>query len=150
MKWEISVNGRDLELDAAQLTNAELIEPGVYSVLQNGKSFEVRIGPASNGWIVQIGGQQFSVEVQDPREVNSRSRGALGHGRQSVIAPMPGKVIRVLVQEGARVEAGQGVIVVEAMKMQNEMKAVHAGTVVQVRARDGDTVGAGDVLMVLE
>jgi biotin carboxyl carrier protein len=150
MKWEISVNGRVLDLDPAQSTTAEWIEPGVYSVLQGGRSFEVRIAPASGGWIVQIGGKQFSVEVQDPREAGGRSRGALGHGRQSIIAPMPGKVIRVLVQEGAQVEAGQGIIVVEAMKMQNEMKAAHAGTVVQVRAKDGDTVGAGDVLMVLE
>ena len=150
MKWEVSVNGRTIELDPAQLTAAELIEPGVYSVLHGGRNFEVRIAPAPTGWIVQIAGKQFPMEVQDPRDAGNRSRGALGYGRQSVIAPMPGKVIRVLVQEGQQVEAGQGVIVVEAMKMQNEMKAAHPGTVAQVRAKDGDTVGAGDVLMVLE
>src|SRR5437868_1208312 len=82
MKWEISVNGRVLDLDSAQSTTAECIEPGVYSVLQGGRSFEVRIAPASDSWIVQIGGKQFSVEVQDPREAGGHSRGALGHGRQ--------------------------------------------------------------------
>ena len=150
MKWEILVNGRAVELDPAQLPPAEEVEPGIYSVLHNGKSFEARIVPVPGGWNVRVGGRQFSVEVRDPRDAGSRSRGALGGGRQNLTAPMPGKVIRVLVQEGEVVEAGQGVIVVEAMKMQNEMKAAHAGRVVQVRARGGDTVGAGDVLVVLE
>ena len=63
---------------------------------------------------------------------------------------MPGKVIRVLVQAGATVETGQGLVVVEAMKMQNEMKASRPGRVVDVRVRDGDTVGSGDTLVVLE
>ena len=62
---------------------------------------------------------------------------------------MPGKVIRVLVREGDAVEVGQGLVVVEAMKMQNEMKAARTGTVVEVRVRDGDTVSAGDALVVL-
>ena len=150
MKWEVLVNGRSIELDPAQLPPAEQVEPGVYSVLHNGKSFEARIIPAPAGWSVQVSGRQFSVEVRNPRDAGSRSRGALAGGRQNLAAPMPGKVIRVLVQEGDAVDAGQGVIVVEAMKMQNEMKAAHAGRVIQVRARDGDTVGAGDVLVVLE
>ncbi len=63
---------------------------------------------------------------------------------------MPGKVIRILVKEGDDVEAGQGLAVVEAMKMQNELKALRAGRVVRVPAKDGDTVGAGDVLVTLE
>jgi biotin carboxyl carrier protein len=62
---------------------------------------------------------------------------------------MPGKVVRVLVGEGDVVEVGQGLVVVEAMKMQNEMKALRGGNVVEVRVRDGDTVSAGDVLVVL-
>jgi len=149
MNWEISVNGRILEFDAAQ-ASAEEIEPGVYSVLQGGKSYEVCIVPAPNGWNVQAAGRHFSVVVRDPRNTGNRSKEALGGGRQNITAPMPGKVIRVLVQEGDVVDAGHGVVVVEAMKMQNEMRAAHAGTVVQVRARDGDTVGAGDILVVLE
>ena len=150
MKWEVLVNGRSVELDPDQLPPVEQIETGVYSVLHNGKSFEVRIISAPAGWTVQVSGRQFSVEVRNPRDAGSRSRGALAGGRQNLTAPMPGKVIRVLVREGDAVDAGQGVIVVEAMKMQNEMKAGHAGRVIQVRARDGDTVGAGDVLVVLE
>jgi biotin carboxyl carrier protein len=63
---------------------------------------------------------------------------------------MPGKVVRLLVSEGDAVDAGQGLVVVEAMKMQNEMKASRAGRVVEVRVRDGATVGAGDTLVVLE
>ncbi len=71
-------------------------------------------------------------------------------GRQAVAAPMPGRVIRVLVEAGQAVEAGQGLIVVEAMKMQNEMKSPKAGRVIEVKASDGATVAAGDVLIVIE
>jgi biotin carboxyl carrier protein len=69
---------------------------------------------------------------------------------QDVKAPMPGKVIRLLVREGDEVQAGQGLAVVEAMKMQNELKALRAGRVLRVAVKDGATVGAGDVLVTLE
>jgi biotin carboxyl carrier protein len=78
------------------------------------------------------------------------SRASVGSGRQKVAAPMPGKVIRVLVKVGDAVDAGQGLVVVEAMKMQNEMKASHSGRVLEIRASAGATVGAGDTLVVLE
>jgi biotin carboxyl carrier protein len=67
-----------------------------------------------------------------------------------VLAPMPGKVVRVLVEEGQEVEAGAGLVVVEAMKMQNELKSPKKGTVAELRARPGATVNAGDVLAVVE
>ncbi|MDQ3806105.1 MAG: biotin/lipoyl-binding protein, partial [Acidobacteriota bacterium] len=67
-----------------------------------------------------------------------------------ISAQMPGRVVRVLVEAGQEVEAGQPVVVVEAMKMQNEMKSPKAGAVAEVRARDGATVNAGDVLVIIE
>jgi biotin carboxyl carrier protein len=76
--------------------------------------------------------------------------GAQNQGRAVVVASIPGKIVRVLVEEGAAVEAGDGLVVVEAMKMQNELKSPKAGTVVELRARAGATVNAGDVLVVVE
>jgi len=148
MKWQIVVNDRPLEIDLDQLDAAMPVEPGVYSVLVDGKSFEVRLLPGAQH--VQVGARRFTAEVRDPRNSTRRSRDTLAGGRQNIIAPMPGKVIRVLVQPGDSVEAGQGLVVVEAMKMQNEMKASRPGKVVEVRVHDGATVGAGDILVALE
>jgi biotin carboxyl carrier protein len=150
MKWEVSVNNRIVEVDPSQLPSIEEVEPGVYSVLDQGRSYQVRIVKASNGWSVEAGGKTLAVEVRDPRDASNRSRKVLGPGRQNIAAPMPGKVVRVLVKEGDAVEAGQGLVVVEAMKMQNAMKAVSAGAVVRIRVRDGDTVAAGDVMVTIE
>lgn len=150
MKWQVSVNDRILEIDPRELSSVEEVEPGVYSVLDSGQSFEVRITKAVTGWKLEAGGHQFAVEVRDPRDASIRPEKALGAGRRNIMAPMPGKVIRLLVKDGDQVEAGQGLVVVEAMKMQNAMKAAVAGTVVKVRVKDGDTVAPGDVLVTIE
>lgn len=150
MKWQVAVDGRTVEIDSEHLDAVKKVEPGVYSVLLDGKSYEVRLIEAAQGLTAEIGAVRFPVEVQDPRDTSRRSRASIGSGRQNVAAPMPGKVIRVLVKAGDSVEAGQGLIVVEAMKMQNEMKATRPGRVIEVRAAAGDTVGAGDTLVILE
>jgi biotin carboxyl carrier protein len=150
MKWQILVDGHSVEIDPQRLESAIEVEPGVYSILLEGRSFEVRAFRARDGLSVEAGGRHFTVEIRDPRDANRRARAAVGSGRQSVSAPMPGKVVRLLVREGDAVEPGQGLVVVEAMKMQNEMKASRAGRVAEVRVRDGETVGAGDTLVVLE
>jgi biotin carboxyl carrier protein len=151
MKWRVVVDGRALEIDSEQLGNVRQVEPGVYSVLLDGASFEVRILPSSQGGLTAtVAGRRFAVEVSDPRDASRVSRASIGSGRQNVTAPMPGKVVRVLVAAGDVVEAAQGLVVVEAMKMQNELKAARPGRVAEIRTRDGETVGAGDVLLVLE
>ncbi len=150
MKWQVVVDGRTLEIDSQQLTNVRQVEAGVYSVLLDGASFEIRILPSQHGLTAAAAGLRFAVEVSDPRDASRSSRAAIGSGRQNVTAPMPGKVVRVLVGAGDVVEAAQGLVVVEAMKMQNELKASRPGRVIEIRTRDGETVGAGDVLVVLE
>jgi biotin carboxyl carrier protein len=150
MKWRILVDGRPIEIDKAQLAGVVEVEPGVFSVQIEGKSFEVRVLPGTQGLSVESRGRHFAVEVVDPRNGSRASKTAAGAGRQNVAAPMPGKVIRVLVKKGDAVAAGQGLVVVEAMKMQNEMKAARAGHVAEVRVQDGATVGAGETLVVLE
>ena len=150
MKWQILVDDHPVEIDADNLKAVTQVEPGVYSVLLNGQSFQVRVISAQEGLSLEVNGRQFTAEVRDPRDASRKSRATLGTGRQNVNAHMPGKVVRVLVREGDAVEPGSGLVVVEAMKMQNEMKATRSGRVVEVRVRDGDTVVAGEALVVLE
>jgi biotin carboxyl carrier protein len=118
----------------------------VYSVLCEGRAYEARIG----GGIVAIGGRKFSVEALDPRRWSRSRNDRHGEGRQNIAAAMPGKVVRVLVALGDLVEAGQGLVVVEAMKMQNEIKALRAGKVVSLEAVAGATVNAGEILVAIE
>jgi biotin carboxyl carrier protein len=122
------------------------VEPGVYSILAEGCAYEARV----DGQAVVIAGRTFSVEVVDPRRWSRERNDRHAEGRQNVAAAMPGKVVRVLVAQGDLVEAGQGLVVVEAMKMQNEMKAVRAGKVVSLTAVAGATVSAGEILVAIE
>jgi biotin carboxyl carrier protein len=122
------------------------VEAGVYSVLAGGRAYEARV----DGQGVDVGGRKFSVEVLDPRRWSRDRNDRHGEGRQNIAAAMPGKVIRVLVAVGDLVEPGQGLVVVEAMKMQNEMKAVRAGRVVSLTAVAGATVNAGEILVAID
>jgi biotin carboxyl carrier protein len=134
------------EEGAERRASVVMVEPGVYSVLVEGRSYEVKIAGAA----VALQGERFLIEVVDPRSLAAHTASATREGRQAVKAPMPGKVIRVLVAEGDQITAGQGVAVVEAMKMQNELKAPKDGRIVSLRARQGDTVALGDVLAEIE
>jgi biotin carboxyl carrier protein len=128
----------------------EQVEPGVYSVLVDGRSYEARVEQAEGGVAVFIDGHRFEIEVRDPRR-RSRHKGAPEiAGRVNVPAPMPGKIVRLLVNEGDAVASGQGLLVVEAMKMQNEVKAPKAGRVVSLPAREGATAAAGEILAIIE
>jgi biotin carboxyl carrier protein len=120
---------------------------GQWSVLANGRSFAAQL--LSNGE-VSVNGRVFRVEIFDPRSMRGRRSTAGSEGRQTIAAPMPGRVVRVLIEAGQEVDAGQGLIVVEAMKMQNEMKSPKAGRVVEVRTVAGATVAAGEILAVIE
>jgi len=150
MKWQVAVDGRAVEIDSAQLDAVLEVETGVYSVLLDQAIYEIRITGSAQGLTANAAGRQFAVEVRNPRDASRSSRAAIGSGRQNVIAPMPGRVVRVLVAVGDLVDTGQGLVVVEAMKMQNEMKASRPGRVIEIRAREGETVGPGDALVVLE
>jgi biotin carboxyl carrier protein len=100
---------------------------------------------------VTIHGRSHSVTIVDPKRLRSgQNSDRHHHGVAEIRAPMPGKVVRVQTEAGATVEKGAGVIVVEAMKMQNEMKSPRAGVVVSLNVQAGDTVNAGDVLAVIE
>lgn len=124
----------------------EPVLPGSFSVLVGDRSYDV----IAAGDEIRIDGRSFRVEIFDPREMRGRKSAGASEGRHHIAAMMPGKVVRVLVAQGDPVEAGQGLVVVEAMKMQNEMKSPKAGRVLEVKIRAEATVAAGEVLMVIE
>jgi biotin carboxyl carrier protein len=128
--------------------------PGSYLLVSDGAVFDCRVdGHPKSGEAVEVavGTAQFSVTLTDPKRLRG-SAGAAAHADEAarIIAPMPGKVVRVLVAAGNRVEAGDGILAVEAMKMQNEMKSPKAGTVTALNVEVGATVNGGDVLAVIE
>ena len=130
--------------------NVEMPEPDVYSVLLDGRVYDGRVEETPAGLVVVIDGYRFEIAVRDPRRWSRKDAARSGEGVQTVLAPMPGKVVRVLVAPGDEVAAGQGLLVVEAMKMQNEMKASRAGRILSVAAKEGATVTAGEVLATIE
>jgi biotin carboxyl carrier protein len=141
----ITVDGKEVRPDVATP------EPDVLSVVLSGKSYEIRRQVTPAGTRIVIGDAVFDVEVSDPRSFRQRKRrGASEEGPQRITSPMPGKVVRVLAPEGSEVEAGQGVIVIEAMKMQNELKSPKKGTVQKIVTEQGAAVNAGDVLAIVE
>jgi len=130
--------------------DVEMPEPGVYSILIGGRSYDAHVEEAPGGLVVTVDGQRFEIAVRDPRQWVRRGAGGGKEGVETVAASMPGKVVRVLVAPGDAVEQGQGIVVVEAMKMQNEMKAARAGHVLTVRVQVGAAVSAGEVLATIE
>ncbi len=136
---------------AEREANVESPQPGVFSVLLDGMSYDAYVEDTPGGTIVVvIDGYRFEIEARDPRRWSRKSAGRGGDAVQSILSPMPGKVVRVLVAAGDAVQPGQGIVVVEAMKMQNEMKAARAGTVLTVAAKEGATVMAGELLATIE
>jgi len=143
--WLCWLDGRDITVDVQRISRDTL------HLLVDGKSFEVRRESAKPSRRVFIRGVQYEVFVQDPRSLRSRRRAGLDDaGPQKLLASMPGKVVRVLAREGDEILAGQGIIVVEAMKMQNEVRSVKPGVLKKILAREGANVNAGEVLAIVE
>jgi biotin carboxyl carrier protein len=143
-RWGCRLDGREVEVDAV------LARPNVLSLRLGNKAYEVkceRVGSETHVW---VGSRRFSTEVRDPRSLRSRVRATDDQGPKKLTAPMPGKVVRILVGKGAEVEAGAGVLVVEAMKMQNEVKSPKKGTIQQILVVEGAAVNAGDVLAIVD
>ena len=144
--WKISLDGNALDANAVE------VAPNTFSVLLNGESHQIRIAPRSDGSLtLHTGLAEYQAEVNDLRAWRGRRHGALeAEGSQQVAAPMPGKVVRLLVKQGDTVEVGQGLLVVEAMKMQNEIRSPKSGKVERLFAQEGQAVNAGEVLLSVE
>jgi biotin carboxyl carrier protein len=139
--WQVFLEGERVSADVAE------VAPDIFSVLLNGRAFEIRVFQEFDGVLqLQIGGEEFVAEVMDTRAWRGRHSAAQVEGRQQIVAPMPGKIVRVLVQQGETVVMGQGLLVVEAMKMQNEIRSPKNGKVEQLQAREGQSVNTGEIL----
>jgi biotin carboxyl carrier protein len=137
-KGRISVNGKVMEVDFENISG----QP-VYSMVIDGRSYEAYVYEGEEELQVLLLGQQYPVQVQDEREKRLRAAagGKLGDsGEFNLKAPMPGLVISVAVEPGQQVEKGAVLVILESMKMQNELRAPRAGTVTRVKVRAGETV----------
>jgi biotin carboxyl carrier protein len=167
MKLRVAIDGEEalleLEKDSAQTSyslegalsetgkaSLNRIAAGVWSVLLGRKSVTVAIEQNANELEVWVRGRRYSVSIGDLRDRPSTPSKHSSSGPMEVWALMPGKVVSVLVENGASVQAGQGLIVVEAMKMQNETKSPKDGVVSAIYVASGSTVAAGEKLMVVE
>lgn len=148
--WRCLLNGREMALDVIQVTE------NLLSIVIGGRSFEVRREAAKheNGTDeeqVFVRGKLYQIAIRDARSLRSRRRSAAADaGPLRLRASMPGKVVRVLANKGDSIQAGNGILVIEAMKMQNEVRSPKDGTVKELHAHEGMNVNAGDVLAVLE
>ncbi|HEU4478165.1 MAG TPA: biotin/lipoyl-containing protein [Pyrinomonadaceae bacterium] len=168
MKLKAEINGRQHELlvrREERLVSAEVDETsynlevhnpaaGEFLLRDGTTVFHCRVetaGKSARVFNVNLRGQNYEVKIIDPKRFRGlQSSGGHDDRSAQIIAPMPGKVVRLLVEVGAQVEAGAGIVVVEAMKMQNEMKSPKAGVVTSLNVIDGATVNAGDVLAEIE
>jgi len=143
-RWLCRLDGRELEVDAV------LARPDVLSLRVGNLAYEIKSERVARDWHLWVGSTRFAAEVRDPRSLRSRSRAGEDRGPRKIIASMPGKVVRLLAQAGDLIEAGAGVIVVEAMKMQNEIKSPKQGKVERILVGPGAAVNAGDVLAIID
>lgn len=142
--YECTVDGEPFALDVVMTAR------DVLSIIHEGRNYEAKREYSLLGEThIIIGSERFAAEVRDPRSLRSR-RAAAEAGPAKIIAPMPGRIVRVIAAEGDHVEAGQGLVVVEAMKMQNEIKSTKRGKVTKIAIQEASAVNAGDLLAIVE
>jgi biotin carboxyl carrier protein len=144
-RWECRLDGQPIHIDAV------IPRRDVLSLLVDGHSYEIKREQTATDLHLWVGSSRFAVELRDPRSLQSRQKAAGDDkGPRKIVAPMPGRVVRLLVAENSEVEAGQGLIVIEAMKMQNEIKSPKKGVVKKLSASPGAAVNPGDILAIVE
>ena len=144
----VQINGQTYEVDFSA------VDGNLLSLLVMGRSYEVDVVEEAEGVLaVWVEGELHRIEYQEEGRRPRRSAGVADQGmrgRQMIVAPMPGKVVAVLVSPEQEVSAGQGVIVIEAMKMENELKASRPGVIKEIKVQEGAGVSGGEVLVVIE
>jgi biotin carboxyl carrier protein len=144
----VRVDDREYEIEVREP------EPDCYLLLSGNNVYDCRVsttGISRQVLQIDLNGETYSVSIVDPKRLRgSENSDTHHHGKSEIVAPMPGKIVKVSVEPGAQVEKGDGIVVVEAMKMQNEMKAPRAGVVAAIHVAPGATVNGGDVLAVIE
>jgi acetyl/propionyl-CoA carboxylase alpha subunit len=145
---EAVVSGREYSLEVS------VVKPGMFLLHWGTRSIEVSVLPEGNMSsisTVSIEGRRITVEILDGRKILQRTvRNSDRGGASEIRSPMPGKIVRVLVTAGADVVAGQGIVVMEAMKMQNEMKSSISGRIRKIEVVEGETVRSGDLIAIVD
>jgi biotin carboxyl carrier protein len=141
----VRVDGTEHRIDALPLSH------GAVSLIVDGQSYSVELEEEGDFVNVLVRDHLIRVDIADERRLRMRAASSQFtlEGNQTVAAPMPGRVVKILVKVGDAVAEGQPVAVVEAMKMENELKSPKAGTVAEIRAREGDAVEGGAALLVV-
>ena len=144
--YRIAVDGNEFLVDGKQTGQSN------YSMIINHRSFEVDVDTSEDEYRVLVDGRSYHIHLVDERRMRlgGLQSGIQLQGRQEVTVPMAGKVIAVLVAEGDRVEKGQGLVIVEAMKMENEVRSPIRAEIKEVRIEAGKSVEAGETLVVME
>jgi biotin carboxyl carrier protein len=166
LKLELEIEGKVMEAKfssgaaLAELSSGGKIyraavsepEPGIYVVIFNDRVYRCALDRLPDGVMeIDVGGRRIPVAARDRKHLRSKASATVGSGgRVTLSAPMPGKVVRILLEPGAAVAAHQGVLIVEAMKMQNEVQSPKAGKLVEIRVSEGQTVNSGEILAVIE
>jgi biotin carboxyl carrier protein len=144
-RYTVTLEGETAVVDARQTVE------GIWSILLDGVSHVADVTEQDGTYAVDVNGERYTVRVEEETRYIIRTRGSTGAERGQVLkAPMPGKVTLIEVAVGQSVAPGDGLIVLEAMKMENEFKAEATGTVKEIRVQVGQAVNPGDVLLVIE
>jgi len=145
-QYEMSMDGATIHVDAAKSGRT------IYSIIEDGRQFEAMVDEqGAHGFDVLIAGQLLHLEAVDERtKLLAGSVAPIATGKQMIEAEMPGKVVKIAVAVGAEVEEGDGIVVLEAMKMENEIPAPIAGVVTEICVTEGETVEGGALLFVVE
>jgi len=140
--YEITLDGRTVHVDAVRSG------PTVYSIIEDGRQFEAMVDEkGAHGFDVLVAGRVFHLDALDERtQLLAQTAASAPTGPQTVVAEMPGKVVKISVAAGESVREGQGIVIVEAMKMENEIPSPIAGTVKEIPVSEGQTVEAGALL----
>ncbi len=142
---QVTVDGVAVAIDYQQISANEI------SLLLDGRAYRCLLDRTPSGDAIVLAGKRYPFSAEDPRALKSRkARGADADGPLEIKSSMPGRILRVIATEGDEVTLGQGLLVVEAMKMQNEMKTPRAGRVKRIAVGEGDTVNAGQLLAIIE
>jgi biotin carboxyl carrier protein len=142
--WNVRLDGRQISPSFLR------VGPNSLSLIIDGQSFEARVNRSAENLAVFLHGRSYECIIRDPRAFSRKRSSAHDSGEQKITASMPGKVVRVLAQAGEPIQAGQGILVIEAMKMQNEVRAPKSGMLKTIVAKQGANVNAGEVLATIE
>ncbi len=144
--YRVAIDGNEFMVDGKKTGRTN------YSLIVENRSFEVEVDPNGDEYRVLVDGRNYYINLMDERRLRAGTAqtGGSVQGRQTVSVPMPGKIIAVLVNEGDKVEKGQGLVIVEAMKMENEVRSPIAGEVKEIKVSPGETTEGGAPLLIVE